>query len=55
MHPYGDPNPEIEFEERLDDSNEGNVFKVKINSQPFALKVVNLYSFSYISLCSLDH
>lgn len=43
MHPFGDPNPEIEFEERLDDEEEGYVFKVNINSQPFALKVFKFF------------
>ncbi|KAK0622253.1 hypothetical protein DIS24_g11256 [Lasiodiplodia hormozganensis] len=43
MHPFGDPNPEIEFEERLDDEEGGYVFKVNINSQPFALKVFKFF------------
>lgn len=54
MHPYNDHNPKIEFEERLGEydmsdssGSEGYVFKVRINSQPFALKMVNLCSLSY--------
>ncbi|KAJ9646641.1 hypothetical protein H2199_002690 [Coniosporium tulheliwenetii] len=42
MHPYEDRNPKIEFESLLGDSNtasHSHVFKVLLNSRPFALKM----------------
>lgn len=55
MHPYDVRKRKIVFEERLgeyDESDssggaEGYVFKVRINSQPFALKMVTLCSYQH--------